>query len=90
MYVDMEYSTQVRTVTGLSRERIDLADDAVLPDLLKKLLGTHAKLASWIEPSGLPKPGLLLFVNDQSPTDVKLTRLQPNDRVALMTLVSGG
>ncbi len=90
MQIEVEYGTQVRTASGRSRERVELADGCTLSAVLAQLLEAHPKLAPWIDASGQPRPGLLVFVNDQSPGDVHATIVNANDQLALITLVSGG
>lgn len=90
MQIEIEYGTQVRTASGLSRERVELPSACSLAVALLQLLKTHPKLAPWIDVTGQPRPGLLVFVNDQSISDIHLTQLQADDHIALLTLVSGG
>ena len=90
MQIEIEYSTQVRTATGVSREQVDVPEECSLAQALAHVLTLHPKLSPWIDVNGLPRPGLLLFVNDQSPTDSVNTRLKPDDQVAMMSMVSGG
>lgn len=88
--MEIEFSTQVRVATGVTRESLDMPDGTTMSQLLAQLLIMHPPLANWIEPGGKPRPGLLVFVNDQAPTDIEGAVLKANDGVALMTLVSGG
>lgn len=90
MQIEIEYGTQVRAAAGYSRETLDVPEECSVASALAQLLMSNVKLAPWIETSGLARPGLLVFVNDQSPGDLKLTRLKPHDHVALMAMVSGG
>lgn len=89
MQIEIEYSTQVRTASGQSRQTLVVPDECSLADLLTALRTLHPSLAAWIDAEGQPRPGLLVFVNDQSPESAEF-RLHANDVVALMTLVSGG
>lgn len=91
MQIRIEYSTQVRVASGNSSEQVDVADGSTVADLLKQLVEFRAAAFSpWLSENGQPRPGLLVFVNDQSPGDLSSTRLRAGDQVALMTLVSGG
>ncbi len=88
MNIECEFSTQVRVATGRAKESIDLPDGTSLTALLQMLLERYPQLSTWIDPHGHPRPGLLIFINDQSPTDHPT--LKPNDCLSLMALVSGG
>lgn len=91
MQIRIEYSTQVRVASGTSSEQVDVANGSTVADLLKQLVESRGSAFSpWLSDSGQPRPGLLVFVNDQSPSDLNSTRLNAGDQVALMTLVSGG
>lgn len=90
MKIEIEYSTQVRAASGQSRTTLDVPGECTVADALAQLLMSNAKLAPWIETSGRARPGLLVFVNDQSPGDLHQTPLKPDDHIALMAMVSGG
>ncbi len=91
MLIHIEYGTQVRAASNRAREEINIQGEPSLADLLSQLKQSQPEiLHSWLDDAGRPKPGLLVFVNDESPHDVAATRLKQGDRVALMTLVSGG
>lgn len=90
MQIEIEFGTQVRTATGVSREKVDVPEACSLAQALTHVLMLQPKLSPWIEASGLPRPGLLLFINDQSPAESYNTRLKPNDQVSMMSMVSGG
>ena len=90
MQIEVEYSTQVRTATSVSREQVDVPEACSLAQALAYVLTLHPKLSPWLDVNGMPRPGLLLFINDQSPAESVNTRLKPNDQVAIMSMVSGG
>jgi molybdopterin converting factor small subunit len=91
MQIHIEYGTQVRMTSGKSNEQLEISEGSSVADLLKHLVETRsATLGHWLAESGEPRPGLLVFLNDQSATDLRTTYLKAGDQVALMTLVSGG
>lgn len=90
MQIEIEYGTQVRVASGVSREQLTIDSRATPAALLQQLTDRHSALSAWIEPTGKPRPGLLVFVNDRSLDDVERSQLHDGDQVALLTLVSGG
>ena len=91
MHVTIEYGTQVRSASGLRAETLEVAAGTTAAALLKQLVESHATfLAPWFTDDYRPRPGLLVFINDQTPTSLETTHLRAGDQVALMTMVSGG
>lgn len=91
MQIEIEYGTQVRVASGVTREKIETPEGSTAAELLAHLLTAHdGALAPWITADGQPRPGLLVFINDQSPASLQNALLRHGDHVALMTLVSGG
>lgn len=91
MRVTIEYGTQVRAASGTRVETVEVAAGTTAAALLKQLVETRAAfLAPWFTDDFRPRSGLLVFINDQTPTSLETTHLRAGDQVALMTLVSGG
>ncbi len=91
MRIDIEYGTQVRAAGGKNCETIEAPDVCTVQACLLELMKSDRDyLKTWLDGSGVPKPGLLVFVNDESPANLLQHPLRERDRVSLMTLVSGG
>ncbi len=89
MQIHIEFGTQVRAASGTAHMQVQSNTGHSLAQLLIELTSSHPALATWINQRGQPQAGLLVFVNDQAPTDFDIP-LRDGDHVALMTLVSGG
>lgn len=91
MHITIEYGTQVRATSGTATEELEVGEGTTAAELLRQLVTTRSDaLRAWFTDDFRPRPGLLVFINDQTPTSLETTRLQSGDQVALMTLVSGG
>lgn len=91
MRITIEYGTQVRSAGGIGMETLDVDQGTTAAALLKQLAETRrAILGPWLTDDFRPRPGLLVFINDETPTALEATQLQAGDQIALMTLVSGG
>ena len=91
MHISIEYGTQVRPASGIRDETVEVSDGTTAAELLKQLVESRSEfLGAWFTEDFRPRPGLLIFVNDQTPPSLESTQLRSGDQVALMTLVSGG
>lgn len=91
MRITIEYGTQVRLAGGSCVETLEVEAGTTAAELLKTLVETRtATLGPWFTDDYRPRPGLMIFINDQTPSALESTQLQAGDQVALLTLVSGG
>ncbi|MFO0922130.1 MAG: MoaD/ThiS family protein [Pirellulales bacterium] len=91
MTVRVEYATQLRVISGCAEEKVEIATPCTLSHLWQELVARHGE--RWREAvlaDGHLRPGILLFLNDESiPFDGAL-ELRDRDRVCWLALVSGG
>jgi len=91
VHIKIEYGTQVRSASGASDESLEVDEGASLADAVRLLVEQRRELLQpWFTADYRPRAGLLIFVNDQTPSSLESTRLRAGDQISLMTLISGG
>ena len=81
MIIHLRLFARARDLVGLDTCDVELADDATVADLRRRLAADYPKLVGLLERSALA-------VNDDFADDAR--RLTANDEVAVLPPVSGG
>jgi sulfur carrier protein ThiS len=92
MKIHVDYGTQVRVLAAIAQETMVAEEPISLAEFLQ-LLATH-KGATFSRAifgdEGKAKPGVLIFVNDESIAHPELHMLCEGDRISVLSMVSGG
>lgn len=95
MRVKVEYLGLIRSMLGKREEEIDVKQAAFLSDLLNKLTKTYGeslKSLFDVDKGNVLDPSFIITVNGVLVGQLQgmKTRLKRGDKIAFMTLISGG
>ena len=95
MRVKVQYLGLIRSKMGKREEEVDVKEGAFLSDLLNKLTKTYGENLKSLfdaDEENVLDPSFIVTVNGVLTGQLRgmKTRLKRGDRVALMTLISGG
>ena len=92
MNVDLTYYAQIRMAAGGAEERVETAAGTTVRSLLASLAARHgdAFRRLVLDDSGVPRPGLIVLVNDRPLATGTDPVLADADRVSLFSPVAGG
>ena len=95
MRVKVQYLGLIRSRLGKREEEVDVKEGASLSDLLNKLTKTYGESLKSLfdaDEENVLDPSFIVTVNGVLTGQLRgmKTRLKRGDRVALMTLISGG
>jgi molybdopterin converting factor small subunit len=92
MQVTVEYAAQVKKAAGCPEETVELAEGSSTGDLVQSLVEQHGhELASVLcgEDGGLSR-SILVFVGETQALPEHPLPLKDNDRVTILSPISGG
>ena len=91
MKIDIEYSSQIRSVLGILSERVELSGEATLEELIRKILSLHGEKAqqALCSESGALHPWILVDRSGKLLREPQ-TALSDGDVIRLMSPISGG
>ena len=95
MRVKVQYLGLIRSRLGKGEEEVDVKEGAFLSDLLNKLTKTYGESLKSLfdaDEKNILDPSFIVTVNGVLTGQLcgMKTRLKEGDRIALMTLISGG
>ncbi|MBL8028239.1 MAG: MoaD/ThiS family protein [Fibrobacteres bacterium] len=92
MKINIEYVAQVKEAAGKAAETILVDEGAFLIDVFKKISSDKSvAFRNLVFTESLkPVPSILITVNDEQIDDVSSYVLQNNDRITILSPMSGG
>lgn len=92
MKITVEYTAQIKALAGTASEEVESPRSVSLAALFTELALRHGDAFSKLilSPGGAVPPSLIVVVNDEQVGDGSSLMLKDNDRVALITPMSGG
>lgn len=93
MEITVQYTGQLAGIAGVTEERAEVADDALVPDLVRTLCERHGSAFGDLvtQSDGQIRPSTLVILDgEQSLGDVSRLSLAGVKTVLLMTPIAGG
>jgi len=92
MKISLEYVAQVKEAAGFASESVTIPDGSTLKDLYKIIVKEkNSSFRTLVFDEKLePVASILVIVNDEQIDDLTEYQLQNNDRVTILSPMSGG
>lgn len=92
MKVVVQYSAQARQFAGIAMEEVELRDESTVRQLIQSISSRNnpALRSMLLGEDGQPRQSYLVFVGDRCVHGDASEPLRDGDRVAIMSMISGG